>query len=199
MPDQVTNNQHKLVDRVTSDQHAVEEIHQPEPGHADSRNPLLSLDPGMAVWFWLVFFVFVLILWKVGWKLVSKMLDERKDHIQKALDDAEAARKSLESASDTQRQLIEEGRQRAAEITKRADESSQKLANEIREKAREEAEKMIDSARVQIERQKEAAISDIKSEVVDLSVSLATRLIKENLDDDLNQKLVKDYIEEISD
>ena len=199
MANQETDNQHKPADQVTNDQHMVEEIHQPEPGHADQGNPLLALDPGMAIWYWLVFFAFVFILWKVAWRFVVKMLDERKSDIQKALDDAETARKSLETASDTQRQLIEEGRQRASDITRRADESSRKLVDEIREKAREESEKMIESARVRIDRQKEKAISEIKSEVVDLAVSIAARLIKENLDDDLNQKLVKDYIEEISD
>lgn len=176
----------------------VGEVHQPEPGHVDQGNPLLRLDPGMTIWFWLVFLVFVFILWKVAWKLIAKMLDERKNDIQKALDDAETARQSLEAASDTQRKLIEEGRQQASEITRRADESSRKLADDIRKKALEESEKMVEIARAQIERQKEKAIFELKSEVVDLAVSVAGRLIEENLDDDLNQKLVKDYIEEIS-
>jgi len=184
-----------MSDYETNAQHTVEEIHQPDPGHAESRNPLLSLEPGMAIWFWLVFFVFVFVLWKVAWKFVSNMLDERKKDIQQALDDAEAARASLESASDTQRQLIEEGKRRAAEIAEKADQSSEKLANEIRERAQEEAEKMIDNARMQIERQKTKAISELQSEIVDLAVSVATRLIKESMDDDLNKKLVKDYID----
>lgn len=188
-----------MADHVTNNQHMVQEIHQPEPGHADQRNPLLKLDPGMAVWFWLVFFAFVFVLWKVAWKLIARMLDERKRDIQKTLDDAETARASLEAASDTQRRLIEEGRQRALDITQRADASSRQLADEIRERARDESEKMIENARIQIERQKEKAISELKSEVVDLAVSVASRLIEENLNDDLNQKLVKDYIEEISD
>lgn len=187
-----------MSDPVTNNQQMVGEVHQPEPGHVDQGNPLLRLDPGMTIWFWLVFLVFVFILWKVAWKLIARMLDERKNDIQKALDDAETARQSLGAASDTQRKLIEEGRQQASEITRRAEESSRKLADDIREKASEASEKMIESARVQIERQKEKAISEIKSEVVDLAVSVAARLIEENLDDDLNQKLVKNYIEEIS-
>ena len=184
-----------MSDQVTNTQHMVEEVHQPDPGHAESRNPLLSLEPGMAIWFWLVFFVFVFVLWKAAWKFVSNYLDERKRDIQHALDDAEAARRSLETAADTQRQLIEEGEKRAAEIAERADRSSEKLASEIREKAQEEAEKMIDSARIQIERQKEKAIAELQSEIVDLAVSVASRLIKESMDDDLNKKLVRDYID----
>jgi len=187
-----------MADHVTNNPDIMEEVHQPDPGLAGQVNPLLSLDPGMAVWFWLVFFAFVFVLWKVAWKLIAKMLDERKSDIQKALDDADAARKSLETASASQRDLIEEGRQRAADITLRADESSRKLADDIRDRAREESEKMIESARVQIERHKEKAISELKSEVIDMAVSVATKLIEENLNDDLNQKLVKDYIEEIS-
>ena len=188
-----------MADQVTNTQHTMEEVHQPDPGHGDQGNPLLRLNPGMTVWFWLVFVVFVVILWKFGWKLVVKMLDERQQGIQQALDDAEAARKSLATASDTQQKLIEEGRQQVLEISKRAEASSQKLADDIRDKAVQESEKVIEAARIQIEMQKEKAISEIKSEVVDLAVSVASKLIQANLDDGLNEKLVKDYIDEISD
>ena len=74
-----------MADHVTKNPDIMEEVHQPEPGHAGQVNPLLSLDPGMAVWFWLVFFAFVFVLWKLAWKLIAKMLDERKSDIQKAI------------------------------------------------------------------------------------------------------------------
>ena len=175
----------------------VEEVHQPDSGHVDQGNPLFRLDPGMAIWFWFSFIVFILVLWKFAWKPVVTALKERETSIKDTLKEAEEARRSLEQASDRQHQLIEEGNKKASEIVERAQESSQRLAESIREKAQNEAEKMVESARVQIEGQRDAAISELKSEVVDLSIVIATKLIKANLKEDLNHKLVEDFIEGI--
>jgi len=185
-------------EHITNNQHLMAEVHQPDSGHTAQVSPFFRLDPGLGIWFWVVFFVFIFLLWKFAYKPVVNMLDERKRSIKQSLDDAEAARKSLEEAVDKQRHLIEEGRRRAVEITEKATESATMMANQIREKAREESEKMIESARMQIQRQKEKAISELKSEVVNLAVSVASELIKANLDDDANQKLVSEYIEDIS-
>jgi len=184
-----------MADHNTNNQHMVEEVHQPVPGHPEQGNLLFSLDPGLSLWVWIVFLVFIFLLWKFGYKPISNLLGERKNSIKQSLDDAEAARKSLEDATARQRQLIEEGHSRAAEIIEKADKSAKTLANSIREKAREESNKMVENARVQIERQKERAISELKSETVNLAFAVASELIKANLDDDVNQKLVNDYIE----
>jgi F-type H+-transporting ATPase subunit b len=183
-----------MADHNTNNQHMVEEVHQPVPEHPDQGNLFFSLDPGLSLWVWIVFFAFIFLLWKFGYKPVSNLLGERKKSIKQSLDDAEAARQSLKDATERQRQLIEEGHSRAAEIIEKAGESAERLANSIREKAREESDKMVENARVQIERQKERAVSELKSEVANLAVSVASELIKANLDDDVNHKLVEDFI-----
>ena len=97
----------------------VEETHQPDPGNASQGNPLFRLDPGMAIWFWFSFIVFILVLWKFAWKPVVTALKERETSIKDTLDEAEGARRSLEQAADRQRQLIEEGNKKASEIIER--------------------------------------------------------------------------------
>lgn len=187
-----------MSDHLEQIEHTVAEVHQPDSGPVAAKNPLLRLEPGLAIWTWLVFFAFVFVLWKFAWKPLANIMEERKNSIKDTLDEADAARKSLEQASETQRELIEEGRQRVVEIQQRADESSRKVADEIRSKAQFESEKLIESAKIQIDLEKEKALSELKSEVVQIAVAVATKLIKDNLDEDRNQKLVKEYIEEIS-
>ena len=194
MPDQVTNNQHKLVDRVTSDQHAVEEIHQPEPGHADQGNPLLALDPGMVIWTWLVFFVFLFVLRKYAWKPILDSLDERETSIRKASDDAEAARQSLEAATEEQRKLISEGRQAAAEVIGAARDAASEASDETLKDARGRSEALITDAQSRIEEEKQAAIAELQSKIGDLSVLVASKLLDTNLDDDRNRELVREYM-----
>ncbi len=185
-----------MADHNTNNQHLVEEVHQPVSEHPDQGSLFFTLDPGLSLWVWIVFLVFIFILWKFGYKPISTLLNERRKSIKQSLDDAEAARKSLVEATERQRQLIEEGHSRSAEIAEMANETARTLADGIREKAREESDKILENARVQIERQKERAISELKSEVVNIAVSAATELIKANMDEDISQKLVKDFIEQ---
>ena len=68
---------------------------------------------------------------------------------------------------------------------------------EIEEKARGEAQSIIERARAEIERERDAAIAEIKRESVDLALSAATRLIKENLDQEKDRALVERYLAEM--
>ena len=198
MADQVTNNHYKLADQGMNNQHTMEEVHQLEPGQADQGNPLLVLDPGMVIWTWVIFFVFLFVLRKYAWKPILDSLDEREESITKALDDAETARQALDVASEEQRKLISEGRQKAVEAISAARSTATEAAEEVRRKAKEESEKLIVDAQAQIGKEKQAAMDELKSEVGELSVLVASRLLDANLDDDSNRERVKEYLTALS-
>lgn len=187
-----------MADHVTNNRQLVQEVHQPEPGQADQGNPLLILDPGMVIWTWVIFFVFLFILRKYAWKPILDSLDEREESIRKASEDAEVARQSLEAASAEQGKLIGEGRQTAAAAIDAARRIATEAAEDIRREAREASDKMIADAQADIEKQKEAAMETLRSEAGGLSVLVASKVLDANLDDDRNRELVKDYITALS-
>ena len=188
-----------MADQVTNNQETMEEVHQPEPGHADEGNPLLALDPGMVIWTWLIFFVFLYILRKYAWKPILDSLDEREASIKKASDDAEEAREALKAASVEQRKLIGEGRRQAAAAIDGARAAATEAAEEIRRNAKAESEKIIAEAQSEIEVQQKEAVEVLQSETGSLSVLVASKLLDADLDDDRNRALVNDYISALSD
>jgi len=187
-----------MSDQVTNTQHMVEEVHQPDPGHAESGNPLLAMDPGMVFWTWLIFFIFLFVLRKYAWKPILDSLDERESSIEKALEDAEAARLAMEKASEEQRQLIQDGRQAAAASLDAARGTASAAADDTLKQARGEAQKMVDDAQAEVAEQKDAAMKDLRATVGDLSVMVASKLLSTDLDDDRSRDLVKGYIAEVS-
>jgi F-type H+-transporting ATPase subunit b len=194
MADQAMNNRHNSADGTTGHPQIVEEIHQPDPGHADQGNPLLALDPGMVIWTWLIFFVFLFVLHKYAWKPILDSLDERETSIRKASDDAEAARLSLEAATEEQRKLISAGRQTAAAAISEARSAASEVSEVILKDAKGESEKLIIDAQSQIEEEKQAAVDELRSKIGDLSVLVAAKFLDKNLDDDRNRELVKEYV-----
>jgi len=176
----------------------TEEIHQPEPAHAESGNPLLSLDIGMVFWTWVIFFLLLLALRRHGWKPILDSLDQRETSIRKASEDAQAAREALEAASNEQQELIRNSRQEAAAILDAARSAATEAADETMGVARAEAGGMIGDAQDQIEQQKDIALGELRSAIGDLSVMVAAKLLNADLDDDRNRKLVNGYIGELS-
>ena len=77
-----------------------------------------------------------------------------------------------------------------------AKKTAEAVKADITAKAQEEAAAMIDKAREAIEAEKKAAISELQGSVADLSVSVAGRLIGEDLSDDEHRKIIERYATE---
>lgn len=187
-----------MSDHLEQTQHTVAEVHQPDSGHAEEGNPLLAIDPGMVIWTWLVFFIVLYLLRKKAWKPILKSLDEREDSIQQAFADAAVAKKAIEDASAEQRKLIDEGRRKAAEDIDAARLKATGSAEEAIQKAKQEAQKVIADAKLQVEQQRESVLSELKAQVGDLSVMVASRLLNENLDTDSNRERIKSYVNDLA-
>ena len=64
--------------------------------------------------------------------------------------------------------------------------------------SKEEAKKLIEEATAEIDRKKNAAFDELKNQIAEISVQAAEKILKENLDQEKNKKIVDKYINEIS-
>jgi len=143
------------------------------------------------------FLILVVILTKVAYKPLMKVLTEREEKIASSIKSAEqdeiAAKKLL---VDYQKQLAS-ARIEAQEIVDKAT----KLAAEEREagiaETRIEIERMRKSAQVDIERDRELAVAKLKGEVVALSMAAAAKIIASNIDEKVNEQLVSEFIDKL--
>jgi F-type H+-transporting ATPase subunit b len=143
------------------------------------------------------FLILVVILTKVAYKPLMKVLAEREEKIAKSIKSAEqdeiAAKKLL---VDYQKQLAS-ARIEAQEIVDKAT----KLAAEEREasiaETRAEIERMRKSAQADIDRDRELAVAKLKGEVVALSMAAAAKIITSNIDEKVNEQLVSEFIDKL--
>ena len=174
------------------------ETHAEVASAGGGQNPLLRLDPGMAIWTWIVFFLVLFVLYRFAWKPILRLLEEREARIRKSLEDAEEARRLLEETINRQKDVLEQAHGEAIDIIQKARESAQNVAMEIEKRAMHEAERTIEGAKNAIENERERAVKELRKEAASLAVTAAGRLIRENLDDERNRKLVDAYIREVS-
>jgi F-type H+-transporting ATPase subunit b len=140
------------------------------------------------------FVVFLALIWTFAFKPVSKMLADRKDRIEQGLKDAEQARRDRENAESERVNTLTEARREANDILARA----QKVAQETRDAdiaaTKEELERMRVRATAEIEAEKFRAIADVRSEVADLALLAAGRVVGETMSDERQRRLVSEFL-----
>jgi F-type H+-transporting ATPase subunit b len=142
-----------------------------------------------------VFFV----LAKYGFPAIINMVDERKRYIDESLQKAHEASERLENIKQEGEAILQEAREKQAQMLKEAAETRDAIVEKAQEKAREESARMLNDAKVEIEQQKQAAIADIREQVATLSVEIAEKVLKQNLKDDKSQMdLIDRMLDDVS-
>lgn len=160
-------------------------------------NPLVQLDPGLFVWTILTFLLLLTVLAKFAWKPLLKMLKDREELIRSSLDDAEKAQSELARLNAEGEEIINKARAEAQEIISQGKASATKMKEETLNDAKEKARSVAEDAQKQIQVEKEKAIAEIKGEVVNLSLSVAEKLIKKNLSPEDNKALIDESLSKV--
>jgi F-type H+-transporting ATPase subunit b len=146
-----------------------------------------------------VFLVVLFILWKYGFPVIVKMVDERKAFIDESLKKAHEANERLANIQKEGESILQEAREKQAQILKEAAETRDAIVEKAQDKARSEGARLLDEAKAAIEQEKKAAIADIRQQVATLSVEIAERVLKQNLKDDKSQMdLIDRMLDEVS-
>ena len=143
---------------------------------------------GLFFWQTILFLVLVFFLKKYAWRPILNAVEEREAGIKKALDSAEKAKREMESLNADNEKILLEARKERDTMLKDARDTKNKIINEAKDQANEEAEKILSLAKEQITNEKMKAITELKNSVADLSIDMATMVIKSELKDKNKQK-----------
>jgi F-type H+-transporting ATPase subunit b len=161
-------------------------------------NSLTTPAVGTLFWSVLIFGLFFLLLSKFAWKPILAAVKARDEMIRSSLESAEKAKEDMLKMQSDNEAILRKAREEREGILKEAREVRDKLIGEAKGKAAEEAEKLIEKARAGIESEKRKALSEIKEQVANLSVEIASKVLGEKLKQTGEQeKLIDNYLKEI--
>jgi F-type H+-transporting ATPase subunit b len=153
--------------------------------------------------FWVVtqaatFLLFLAILWLVAFRRIGGVLEDRRGRIEQGLRDADEARQDRERAAMERAAALTAARQESNEILAR----SQRLAEETRERdlaeTRAELERLRERAMADIENERQRAMADVRSQVADLALLAAGRVVGETMSDERQRRMVDDFLREVA-
>ena len=164
--------------------------------HGDSSS-LISPDAQMVIFTWITFGIVAALLYKLAWKPILGGLEAREEKIRKSVDDAEAAKQALAEIESTRNRIIAEAEKETKEMVANAREEAAKAASQVESSAHEKVKIMYENAERDIDALKNKAISELRREQADVVLSLAGRLVSENLDDKKNRELTDRLIAQL--
>jgi len=125
------------------------------------------------------FVILIILLKKFAWGPLKEVMDKRERDINKDIDDAEQAKINAQKLEEENRKTLKE--------------------------TQDEVQKILDDAKIQetaqseINSQKERAISDINNQVSELSVLIASKVLRKEISEQDQKELVEKYLKEAGD
>ena len=158
---------------------------------------LLKVEFGLAFWTLVAFLAVVAILWKFAWPTILEAMETREEKIRESMERAEKALTEAKQIQSNNEIARREAEQEAQRILREAREASERLRTEELDKTRAQIQQAQEVAQAEIEREKQTALEQLRTEVAELAIQAAGKILQENMDDDRQRKLVDKFITDL--
>lgn len=143
------------------------------------------------------FLIIYLLLRKLLYKPVADFMEKRRQEISGAIEQAERDKDLARKSREKYERQIMEAKKEAAEILNKASKQGDEMISQARDEAKKQGQNLIEQAKKEINLEKERAFMDLREEVGRLSVNIAEKIIAQNIDYAAQEKLIKEYLEEV--
>ena len=159
---------------------------------------LVTPSIGLVFWTAIAFICLLILLKKFAWKPILAAIREREQSIDEALNKAELAKIRMTELTAQNQDLMQQARAERDEILKEAKTLKDGILNEAKKQAQVEGAKLIEKAKIEIENQKKVALAEVKDQVSSLSLEIAERVLRTQLDDKTKQQaLVANLLKDV--
>ena len=149
---------------------------------------------GLLFWMCLSFGIVVWLLGKYAWKPILSSVKQRENSIAEALNEAKQMREDMAKMAANNESIMQQAREEREVLLKEARDIRDKEIAGAKAKAKTEAEALLSRARLDIQNEKNAAITEMKNQVAELSILVAERILKDKLETSAAQQGLVDKV-----
>jgi len=143
---------------------------------------------------------FLILLWffrRFAWGPVSALLEDRRSRIASEFAKIQHDREALAAERKAFEARLSEIENLSREKIAEATLEGQRVAREITEAAREESRKIVEKAKESIQMEVSAAKRQLREDVVQLSMTVAEKVLHQQIDRQKNEKVVREMIDRV--
>jgi F-type H+-transporting ATPase subunit b len=163
----------------------------------DGGSGLIEVVPGLMIWTLICFGITFYVLKRFAFGPIQRTIDERRDRIRKAVDEADNARAEARALLEQHKQLIGEAKGEAADILAEARRVSDAQIVRVKQEAEVERQRRLEETRRQIEAETKRSLDQIRGEVADLTLAATARVTGKVLDAEDQRRLIDEAIAEL--
>lgn len=158
---------------------------------------LIKVVPGLMIWTLVAFAITFYVLKRYAFGPIQKTIDERRDRIRLAVEEADNAREQARQLLEQHRALIGQAKSESAEILAEA----RKVADAQRERVKEETEadrrRRLEETRRQIEAETARGLEQIRAEVAVLTLLATEKVVGRALTAEDHRRLIGEAVGEL--
>ncbi len=158
----------------------------------------LGLDLRILIAQFFNFSLLIFVLWRFAYKPIFKILEERREKIEKGLEDARQAEIRLEDSNNESKEIIAASRREASKFMEEAQKKAEIRYQEIVNSAESDIAKKTESEFKKIEAKREALVSEVKKEVAGLVSLSLEKFLQENMNSEKDQSLIEKIVKDLS-
>ena len=143
--------------------------------------------------------VLFFLMYKLAWKPVKKILDERSRFEQEKLSEAAALKEENEKINEQAKSIISEANRSAEAIVKEAREEAVATRNELVDDGKKQAAQLLENARHDMELERSKMMEEMRSEIVESAISAAEKILEEKVDPNSEKKSIDSFVREVVD
>ena len=161
----------------------------------DGGSGLIEVVPGLMIWTLVCFAIAFFVLRKYAFGPIQRTIDERRDRIRQAVDEADNARNEARELLEQNRAILAQARSEAADILAEARKVGDAQIDRAKQEAESERQRRLEDTRKQIEAETTRALGQIRAEVADLTLEATARVVGKVLDTADQKRLVDEAVE----
>ena len=160
-------------------------------------SPLTKIVPGLMIWTLVFFFITFYVLKRYAFGPIQKMIDERRERIRHAIEEAEGAREEARRILEEHRKLVGQARSEGEQILAEARRVAESQRERVKEETEAERQRRLEDIKRQIQAETQRALGQIRAEVAELTLVAASKVTGKVLDDSDHRRLIDEAISEL--
>jgi F-type H+-transporting ATPase subunit b len=160
-------------------------------------NPLIDPNPGLMIWTLVCFLITFLVLRKFAFGPVQRLIDERRQRIREAIEEADNARAEARRLLEEHRSMMQQAKGDAEEILAEARRVAESQRERMREELEADRQRRLEETTKQIEAETRRGLEQIRAEVADLALIATSKVTGKVLTDEDHRRLIEDAIGEL--
>lgn len=146
----------------------------------------------------LAFVIVYLVLRRFAFPQINQLLEDRRAAIQGRMEEAEEEFAEAQETREAYEAKLREAREEADRIVEEARSTAESLRQDIIDKAEAEAEQIVQRAQNEAANERDRVLQQLRREVGEVSVELASRIVERELDESTHRELVDEYVNRLS-